>query len=147
MIEQTLKMKGSAEIIVVGPDGKIKSRVQNDNLIVTVGKSFLATWLAAGSHSNAFMPYTAVGSGTTSPVSGDTTLETEVARVGNSPSASSNVLTLAVTFSPGVATGAITEAGLFSAASSGSMFSRVVFSVQNILAGDSLIVNWSVTLS
>jgi hypothetical protein len=117
-----------------------------DNLIVTVGKNFLADWLTAV-QSSAFMPYTAVGTGATSPIAGNTALQAEVARVANTPDSTLNVLTLSVTFDPGVATGAITEAGLFSAASMGTMFSRVVFSVQNIAAGDSLIVNWAITLS
>lgn len=139
--------KGSIELKVIGSDGKVKCVLQKDNLIVTVGKSFLAAWLAAVSQSTSFMPYTAVGTGTASPSVGDTTLQTELARLANTPSSSLNVLQLSATFGPGVATGVITEAGLFSAASLGTMFSRVVFSPVTVAAGDSLVINWSVTFS
>ena len=147
MIEQTVKLKGAIELMIRGSDGRVKSVLEKDNLIVTVGKSFLASWLAATSHSNSFMPYTATGSGTNAPTSGDTALQTEVARAANTPSSSSNVLALSIVFAPGTSTGAITEAGLFSASSGGTMFSHVTFAVQNILAGDSLTINWSVTFS
>lgn len=146
-MEEISKMKGSVEIKVIGPDGIVKSLVRKNNLIVTVGKAALATWLAASSQSGAFMPYTAVGSGTTTPAISDTALQTEVARVANAPSASTNVLSFAAVYGPGVATGAISEAGLLSAVSAGTLFSHVVFSVQNISSGDTLNVNWSVTFS
>jgi hypothetical protein len=51
-----------------------------------------------------------------------------------------NVWQNVATFGPGVDTGAITEAGLFSASSSGTMFARQVFSVVNKGAGDTFIL-------
>lgn len=141
------KMTGRMELMIWGADGKLKTLINKDNLIVTIGKSFLAAWLAATSQSNSFMPYTAVGTGTSSPALGNTALQTELARLANTPGSTANVLTLGATYGPGVATGAITEAGLFSAASVGTMFSRVTFSVQNVAPGDTLIVNWSITFS
>jgi len=55
-----------------------------------------------------------------------TALQTELARVANVATSSVNVLQLSATFGPGVATGAVTEAGLFSASSSGTMYARTL---------------------
>ena len=44
-------------------------------------------------------------------------------------------------------TGAITEAGIFNASSSGTMLCRTVFSVVNKGASDSMTITWTVTVS
>ncbi len=51
------------------------------------------------------------------------------------------------TFSAGEGTGAVTEAGIFNASTSGTMLCRTVFSVVNKAAGDTLQVTWTVTFS
>lgn len=149
---ESFKLKGSVHVQLIGPDGKVKQEHINHNLIVTVGKTYLATWLAAASQAGAFMAYMGLGTGTTSPVSGDTTLETELVGGGYSRqtgtiTSSSNVWQNVVTFAPGNGTGAITEAGLFSASTSGTMFARQVFSTYNKAAGDTLTITWTVTFS
>jgi len=47
----------------------------------------------------------------------------------------------------GDVTGAITEAGIFNASSSGTMLCRVVFSALNLTSTDSISVDWTITLS
>ena len=47
----------------------------------------------------------------------------------------------------GDGTGAITEAGIFDAASAGDMLARTVFSVVNKGADDSMTITWTVTVS
>jgi hypothetical protein len=146
-LKDATNVKGGVTVKVIGPDGTVKQEVTNHNLVVTVGKAFLATWLAASTQSNSFMPYTAVGTGTATPLVTDTALQTELVRSTNTPFASSNILSLNITFGPGIATGSITEAGLFSGVFPGTMFSHVVFGVVTVGVSDSLIVNWSVTFS
>lgn len=152
MEQEYFCLKGSVHVRLVGPDGKLKQEHTNHNLVVTVGKTYLATWLAAASQAGEFMSYIALGTGTTSPASGDTALQTELVGGGYSRqqgtlSSSSNVWQNQCTFGPGNGTAAITEAGLFTASSSGTMFARQVFSAYNKAAGDTLIITWSVTLS
>ena len=149
---QSINLTGAVHVQLVGPDGSLKQEHRKSNLIVTVGKNYLATWLAAASQSGEFMSYIALGTGTTSPASGDTALQTEFAgggysRVQGTLSASSNVWQNQATFSPGNGTGAVTEAGLFTASSSGTMFAHQVFSAYNKQAGDTLIITWTVTFS
>lgn len=151
-INELLKLKGSVKVQLFGPDGKLKQEHEDHNLIVTVGKNYLATWLAAASQSGEFMSYIGLGTGVTSPSSGDTALQTELSGGGYSRSlgvlsASTNTWTNTATFSPGNGTAAITEAGLFSASTSGTMFARQTFSAYNKAAGDTLVVAWTVTFS
>lgn len=150
--KESFNLKGSVNVQLIGPDGKVKQEHTNHNLIVTVGKTYLAAWIAAASQAGAFMAYMGLGTGSTSPVAGDTTLQTELSGGGYSRqtgtvTSSSNVWQNVVSFAPGNGTGAITEAGLFSASTVGTMFARQVFSTYNKAAGDTLTITWTVTFS
>lgn len=151
-INDSIQIKGSVKVQLIGPDGKIKQEHEDHNLIVTVGKSYLATWLAAASQAGKFMSYIALGTGTTAPTSGDTALQTEFSGGGDSRSLgtltpSTNTWNNTAVFSPGNCTGAVTEAGLFTAATVGTMFARQTFAAYNKAAGDTLTVSWTVTFS
>lgn len=141
-------LKGHINLKLYDSEGKLKSEVDKANLIVTAGKNFTAAWLAAATQSVPFMNYIALGTGTASPVVGDTTLGTEIGtRVAGTISSNTSIWTNQATFGPGVSTGAITEAGVFSASSGGTMLARQTFPVQNKLAGDTIVFTWNVTIS
>lgn len=151
-MEDVIKLNGSVKVQLIGPDGKVKQEHEDHNLIVTVGKTYLAAWLAAASQAGKFMSYIALGTGVTAPASGNTALQTEFAGGGDSRSlgtlsSSTNTWQNSATFAPGNCTGAVTEAGLFTASSVGTMFARQVFSAYNKAAGDTLIVAWTVSFS
>jgi len=151
-MKDTLKLTGSVNVKLIGPDGIVKQEHTDHNLVVTVGKSYLATWLAAAPQSGTFMPYVALGTLQTGPSSGDTALGAEsvvggYSRVSGTLSSASNVWTNTATFAPGNGTDAIKEAGLFSASTSGTMFAHQTFNVYNKGAADTMIIVWSVTLS
>ena len=135
----------NVELIVRGPDGEVKQFVKAHNLVTTVGKEKLVErWLASPGTEGP--KYIGVGKSGTAPAAGNTALGEEVKRKeATTRSASGNVLTLAVTFAAGEATGAIKEAGTFSASSTGSMYSRLTFEVLNIEAADSLEIKWTLT--
>lgn len=145
-------VEGNVEMTLTDENGNVKQSHANHNLIVTVGKNYLAAWLQAASQAGAFMSYIALGTGTTSPAAGDTTLQTEFSGGGYSRSLgtltnSTNTWQNSAVFSPGNGTGAVTEAGLFSAITVGTMFARQTFSAYNKAAGDTLTVTWSVSFS
>lgn len=149
---ETIQLKGSVRKQLFDEKGIIKFDQTDKNLIVTVGKSYLAAWLAAASQSGEFMSYMGLGTGNTAPVIGNTTLQSELSGGGYSRqvgtlTSSANVWQNQDTFGPGNGTGALTEAGLFSAVTSGTMFARQVFSVINKLSGDTLVITWTVTFS
>ena len=56
-------------------------------------------------------------------------------------------MTYVASFGAGDGTGAITEAGLFNAASGGDMLCRTTFSVVNKGSQDSMTITWEVTVS
>lgn len=117
-----------------------------DNLVVTAGKNFVASRIVGTSSD--VMSHMAIGSGTTAAAAGNTALGTELGRVSlTSGTASSAVVTYVATFAAGTGTGAVTEAGLLNASSSGTMLARTVFSVVNKGANDSMTVTWTVTVS
>lgn len=148
MNRETLQMKGFINLKLFDKTGKLKTEVNTPNVITTVGKTFLAAWLAAASQANPFMNYIALGTGTAAASAGDTTLDTEIgSRVAGTITSATATWQNQATFGAGVSTGAITEAGIFSAAAAGTMLARQVFSVINKAAGDSLQVTWQVTFS
>lgn len=147
-MDEKLKLTGRVNYKLFDANGNLKDERDVNNVVVTVGKNFLAAWIAAASQAGYFMQYLALGTGTNAASAADTTLQTELAtRVAGSLSSSTNVWQNQGTFGPGVDTGAITEAGIFSASSVGTMLARQVFPVINKAAGDSLQVTWQITLS
>lgn len=145
-VTQGIGLKGRLQITLTDENGNVKLYREVDNLITTAGKNYLAGGVL-GSIS-APMLGMAVGTGTTAAAIGDTTLQTEVTRQAfSSSSTSANVATMSRTFAAGDGTGALTEAGLFSnATTGGTMLSRVVFSVINKGALDSLTITWTITV-
>lgn len=148
MLNEQMKVTGHISLRLFGQDGSLKESREVKNVVVTVGKNFLAQWLAAATQADYFMRYLALGTGTNAASVSDTTLQTELStRVAGTLTNSTNVWQNQATFGPGVDTGAITEAGIFSASSAGTLFARQTFAVVNKAAGDSLQLTWQVTFS
>ena len=151
MFNDSIKMKGKLNIVLTGPDGEVKDQREVDNLVVTVGKNFIASSMVkTTTNSPAAMTHMEVGTGTTAAAVGDTTLQTAVAssRVTlTSATASTNSVAYVATFPAGTGTGALTEAGIFNASSAGTMLCRTVFSVINKGAADTLGITWTVTVN
>lgn len=147
-VNEQLKLTGQINIKLFNSDGKLADERNIHNVVVTAGKTFLADWLAQATQSDYFMRYLAIGTGTNAAVEGDTALQTEVGtRVAGTLSSSTNVWTNQATFPAANGTGAITEVGILSASTSGTMLARQTFAVINKAAGASIQITWNVTLS
>jgi hypothetical protein len=147
-LKDSLKITGKVTIRVFDENMVLIHEETNSNLIVSVGKTYLASWLAAASQVGEFMSYIALGTGNTAPTPGDTGLQSPLpTRVQGVLLASLNTWQNTATFGPGVDTGTISEAGLFSAISSGTMFARNVFSPVSKLAGTTVQVVWQITFN
>lgn len=145
-LNETLKAKGELKVTVLGENGSVKQEFVVPNLVVSVGKNYIASRMASGSAT--VMSHMAIGTGTASPAAADTTLAIEAGRVSlSSFSASTNVVTGTATFPAGTGTGAITEAAIFNASSSGTMLCRTTFPVVNKLSSDSIAITWVITVS
>ena len=143
---ENLKASGSLRVVVTGADGKVKEEHEFKNLVVTVGKNFVASRMVGTA--SAVMSHMAVGSNNTAAAAGDTALGAELGRVALATStATTNVVTYTATFSAGTGTGAIVEAGIFNASSAGTMLCRTVFAVVNKGVDDALSITWTITIS
>ena len=141
MINDGLNLKGK---LAISLNGQVVREV--DNIVVTAGKGYVASRMKDATATA--MSHMAIGSGTTNPAASDTALETELGRVAlTSTAVSSNVVTYTATFAAGTGTGAVTEAGILNASSSGTLLCRTEFSVVNKGSSDSMTITWTVTVS
>lgn len=113
--------------------GQVKDERSIHNLVVTNGKSRIAQ-LINGVSTN-FFEYVGIGTGTTSPVVGDTDLEAEVTRelatTSEDPTGTAKWVNV-FTFSSGESY-AITETGIFDGSASGAtLMNRSTFSAINV---------------
>ena len=141
MINDGLKLTGKLAIAL---NGEVVQEV--DNLVVTAGKGYVASRMKDAT--TTAMSHMGIGTGSTAAAASNTALGNQSVRVGLSgTTVSSNEVTYTATFGAGSGTGAITEAGIFNASSSGTMLCRTVFSVVNKGASDSMTITWTVTVS
>lgn len=142
MLNENFKVTGQ---VTIQKNGEVVRDIPNT--IVTAGKNGIASLITgAGS----VMTHMAVGTGTTSVAAGDTTLVTEGDRNALSVSGgapSTNTIVYTSIWNAGDGTGALTEAGLFSASTGGTMLARTVFSAVNKGSSDVLTITWTVTIS
>jgi len=164
MFNATLNYEGLVSMKLVGPDGQVKqSFEQKHNLVTAAGlrhslkrmlgdsTATLTSLNVTGGTENeavdAPIGYVGIGQGSTAPSSNDTALQTPFS---NSRVAFSNItldstgtsVVYKATFAPGVGTGPVQEAGLFTAETGGVMTNRVVFAVINKGEQDSLECQW-----
>ena len=144
MINDGFNLKGKVEV-------RLNDEVvrEIDNLVVTTGKGFVAaSMLKTTSNSPAAMTHMAIGSNTTDPAAGDTTLGTELGRVTlTSATVSGAVVTYIATFPAGTGTGAVVEAGILNAGSGGTLLCHTEFDVVNKGSADAITITWTVTVS
>jgi len=141
MLQDSLKMTGHLAIAI---NDEVVQEVPN--LVVTAGKGYVASRMK--DTTQAAMSHMAIGTGATAAAVANTALVSEVDRNSlTSTTVSGSTITYTATFGAGEGTGAITEAGLLNASSSGTMLCRTVYAVVNKGSQDSMTVTWSVTVS
>lgn len=149
MINDNIKASGEVTVVLKDKNGNIKEERKIPNLVVTVGKNFIASRMASAA--DAVMSHMAVGSTNTAPAAANTNLAAQLGTraVLTNPggTAAANVVTYNSTFDPGIGTGAIVEAGIFNASVAGTMLARTVFSVVNKDVADTLTISWALTIS
>ena len=145
--QTNIKLNGELEIVLRDKFGKIKEKRTEKNLIVTVGLTFISSRMTGTSKN--VMSHMALGSGTTAAAASQTDL---VSILGSrealdSATPSTNTVVYVSSFEAGEGTGAVTEAGIFNASSSGDMLCRTVFPVVNKASDDTMSVTWTITLT
>ena len=147
MITDGLKIKGNLNIVVYDENNQVKDTRKVNNLVVSVGKTYIASRMEA--NSAVVMSHMAVGGGNVAPTTSDTTLSGEIDRIVLDPtSRSNNVLTYTCTFPADNATGTLAEAGIFNdpGANLGTLLCRTNFNEINKGAGDVVVITWNVTV-
>jgi hypothetical protein len=142
MINDNLALTGALTIAI---NGEVVQKT--NNMVVTVGKEWVADRMA---NANTVMTHMAIGTGTTAAALTQTTLVTELDRnvlTTSGGTVSGATIQYACTWAAADGTGAITEAGIFDAASAGDMLARTKFDVVNKGASDSMTVTWTITIS
>ena len=117
------------------------------NTVVTEGKALMAGLLVADVGGTG-IDFMAIGTGSSTIVAGDTTLGTESVRVGTAgtrttTTTTQDTATLIGSFSIS-GNLSLNEAGLFDAASLGSMLSRTTYATISAVSGDSVNATWDV---
>lgn len=139
---------GRLYLAVVRADGKReKYGLVSTRVVTTAGVNFLVDALQGLTEPEDFK-YHGMGTGTTAESSSDTALVTEVetrATGSQAEGASANIYRSVGTISA-TASRAITEHGLFSASTSGTLLDRSVFSEINLSNGDSIQFTYDLTL-
>jgi osmotically-inducible protein OsmY len=151
-IERNLALYGIRIPLITG---RWTEEMRKRNLVTNAGKAGAASRLNGAGAEPAFT-YIAMGTGTTAPAAGDTTLQTELSGSGLArANASASRVTTSVTNDTAqlqntfnvTGTVAVTESGILNASSGGVLLCRQTFSAINVVNGDSLQVTWKVQVS
>jgi hypothetical protein len=150
MIKDNLALRGQVDIVLRDKDGNIKDSREIKNLVVNAGLAYIASRMIGTAKS--VMSHMALGSGTTAAAATQTDLVSILGAreaLDGSAVAGTNNEKVVYTcgFEAGDATGAVTEAGIFNAATAGDMLCRTVFPVVNKGADDTMTVTWTITLA
>ena len=151
MVNDSIKAKGTLTLVLTDENGNVKQQ-EETNLVVSAGLAYIASRMRDATAT--VMTHMGVGTGTTAAAAAQTGLVTALgARVALDSTtlvtvtATNDSVQYVTTFGAGVATGAITEAGIFNALTAGTMLCRTVFPVINKEALDTLVITWRVTIA
>lgn len=135
--------------------GRITKQIKAHNLAVTTGLNSIASRLSGTDNPanvKGTITYCAVGTGTTAPAAGDTTLETELYRKQVSVrSVTGNTAKFRTFYNTSEANGALKEAGLFgddatATADTGTLFCRLAIN-KTKTGTETLTLDWEVTVA
>jgi uncharacterized membrane protein len=143
--EDVSKATGKLTIEIKNEAGKVIDHREVNNLVVDTGLAYIAGRMKDATATA--MSHMGIGTGAVAAAAGDTTLGTEAARVAlTSTTVTANAVAYVASFAAGTGTGAVTEAGILNASSSGVLLCRTVFSVVNKAVTDSMTITWTVTI-
>lgn len=146
----TFSITGYIHLEIYDKDGNLKDTRNINNLVVASGKQHLASRLAGiFTGEGAAISHVAFGVGTSTPISSNTTLDSQLGSrssiSGMMHTAGTQVVTISASYT-GYA-GTITEIGLFNAATSGTMIARTTFGGVTILTTDVIAIVWSLNIN
>ena len=155
-MKDDLKIQGSISLVLTDKNGNIKDNREIENTITNAGFAEIAN-LMGNVSSPAYFTYLAIGTGTTPASASQTALVAELATDGLSRASATvtratttvtnDTLQLVKAFTSTGGTHAVTEVGIFNAASVGTMLGRQIFDAINMGNTDVLTITYKVKIS
>lgn len=150
------KLKGEYKLQVIRQDGKVKADTDWFNNVVTIPA--LDAWCQSTPGNN-LSQYAAVGTGTSAPANSDSGITGQIGPRASRASQVNNVAglinttTMQYNFPTSSVIGTISEVGIFSASSGGTLLSRALIKAGGVpttitlVSGDTLYVIWRCTMT
>lgn len=153
MIQDVIKMKGFIEAELRNAfDGTLVERVEERNIIVTAGRSWVLQQICSSVISTAqSINNMAVGTGTTAPATSDSALGSETLRKSIGTFTTTNLTSnppswlAAVSFATNEANTTLGEVGLFNSTSGGTLLGRATFTTVNKTTSNTLSISYTVS--
>ena len=150
MLKDNIKAMGTLELVLTDANGNVKQQSEK-NLVVFTGLAYIADRVINAD--TPVMSHMAIGANAVAAAGADVALGSELGRVGLvsttqvTTNSTDDAVQYVATFSAGVGTGAVTEAGIFNNDTAGIMLSRTVFPVINKGEDDTLTITWKITVA
>jgi len=144
--EDVLVFKSELFAKLIHANGKVRNLgLICTRVVTTAGVTYLAADFAGGSNHIGLFKYHGCGTGTNEELPANIALQTPIeSRSTGSQGSVDNVYTTIATIAM-TDTHQVTEHGLFSASTSGTLWDRSVFSVINVTNGDSIQFTYALT--
>lgn len=148
-MQESIDIQGIVTLDITDEHGNLIRRIVDNNLVTTAGKAYLIKKIVTDpTIAGTIISDIAFGDGSTTPDVSDTALASEVARVSiGSIADTENVGVFLASLETGVATGLITEAGLYTNEDTPTLVSRIEFSVPfTKQSNEAIQVSWRIKL-
>ena len=149
---ERLNVKGYVTVSVVRGESEIYHYADH-NLITDAGRDFISAQLGSTAPSSAGANYIGLSTDSTAPSASDTSLAGELtgngldrAQGAYSHTVGTNSFTIVEAFTATGTVSGVQKAGLFTAASGGTMLAENTFSSVNLISGDQLTITWTITI-
>lgn len=140
----SIAIRGIITSVLRGPDGRIKDRSVDKNIVTNVGRAAIIDRLQG--NTPAVPSYLGIGTSNTAAAANQTTMVAEVARaLGTLSQPDAYTDRLVYNFPAGTGTGTIVEVARFNAAAAGDMYGRGIISPKIKEAGDTLEITYDFT--
>lgn len=140
--------------VSVTRDGQEIYRHEDHNLITNAGKDFISAQIGSTSAGTNGANYIGLSSNTVTPAAGDTSLAGEITTGGLQRSQGDyahtngqSTFTVTETFTASESHSNVQKAGLFTAATDGTMMAENTFTSVSLANGDQLTITWTITLT
>lgn len=149
----TIKMRGSLEIVLQDLQGNELDRRSIKNVVVTAGRSWVLQQICSSNIvTSQSISYLAVGTGTSNaPATSDVALQSETTRLAIGTFATGNLSSnppswqAQTSFATNQANTTLGEAGLFNSSASGTLLARATFATLNKTTSNTLSISYTIS--